>query len=578
MLGRSLTEGHALGGAVPAAFPWTSRFYRDISASWALLTAGSIGFVYAILLLHKSAISGDTPFWHHPSGLIGNALDIRNTLSGYWWFVLDRWRWPLLAVSAPNWPQGANAERFDIVPVVALLGKIYHALMGQAVNPYPWWATGCFTLNAAALCSLVRGLGQRGLLAAVTAGAFGAMAPVVQARFGHLALMAHWLPIFMLSWYFHRARRRAEWIGILALCALAASVHLYLFVMTAAIATAVFLQAAIDKRCSTRMGAAAIAGILASGAITLWMLGMLQEQDLAGISGDYRRYSMNLLSPFWPQTSGLFAWTGSYWLNRGMIGATPGQYEGFSYLGFGGVLLVVVAAVIHLRTFFHALRNHYALIAILAVLLAWSLSDRVYLGDRLLLSFEMPGFLANSVLGWFRSCGRFFWPLAWLILACGIAGVSARAKRGSAQSFLLAMLVIQWIDVAPWRERFARLIGEPETSIFGSPENAGIVETFVRQIGSVVLVPPIGCSSAAWDYASPLNAAAMEIQMMTARANARMGHPYLSRARQSCDEPDGLVGPHVLILLHDPARDMIPVDTSRCDIYGKTTVCLLGSP
>lgn len=43
-------------------------------------------------------------------------------MSGYWWFVLDRWRWPLLVITAPNWPQGANAERFDIVPVVALIG------------------------------------------------------------------------------------------------------------------------------------------------------------------------------------------------------------------------------------------------------------------------------------------------------------------------------------------------------------------------------------------------------------------------------------------------------------------------
>ena len=219
-------------------------------------------------------------------------------------------RWPLLAVTAPNWPQGANAERFDIVPVVALLGKIFYTLTGQVANPYPWWVTGCFTLYAAAFCSLVRGLGQRGLLAAVTSGAFAAMAPFVQARFGHLALMAHWLPIFMLSWYFHRPKKPAEWTGILALCALAAAVHLYLFVMTAAIATAIFLQAMIDKRCTVRLGAAAVIGILASAIITMWMLGVLQDQDLGGITGDYRRYSMNLLSPLWPQTSGLFGRTG----------------------------------------------------------------------------------------------------------------------------------------------------------------------------------------------------------------------------------------------------------------------------
>jgi hypothetical protein len=562
---------------MPAASIPTSWLDQDITAWRALFIAGSIGFAYAILLLHLSAISGDTPFWHYPKGLIGSALDIRNTLSGYWWFVLDRWRWPLLAVTAPNWPQGANAERFDIVPVVALLGKIFYTLTGQVANPYPWWVTGCFTLNAAAFCSLVRGLGQRGLLAAVTSGAFAAMAPFVQARFGHLALMAHWLPIFMLSWYFHRPKKPAEWTGILALCALAAAVHLYLFVMTAAIATAIFLQAMIDKRCTVRLGAAAVIGILASAIITMWRLGVLQDQDLGGITGDYRRYSMNLLSPLWPQTSGLFGWTGMYWFNRGMIGATPGQYEGFSYLGFGGVLLVVAAAAIYWRPFFQSLQNHCALIAALLVLLAWSLSDRIYLGDRLVLSYEMPRFLADTLLNWFRSCGRFFWPLAWLIYACAIAGMAAQARRGSMLGFLLAALIIQWIDVAPWRDRFARLIAAPEMSVLGSPENVSNVEILMQKTGSVVLVPPVGCSSAAWDYASPLNAAAMEIQMMAARANARMRHPYLSRAVQQCDEPDGLVGARVLVLLRDPGREMRPPDTSTCHSYGETVVCLVGS-
>jgi hypothetical protein len=561
---------------MPAASIQTSWLDQDITAWRALFIAGSIGFAYAILLLHLSAISGDTPFWLHPNGLIGSALDIRNTLSGYWWFVLDRWRWPLLAVTAPNWPQGANAERFDIVPVVALLGKIFYTLAGQVANPYPWWVTGCFTLNAAALCSLVRGLGQRGLLAAVTAGAFGAMAPFVQARFGHLALMAHWLPIFMLSWYFHRPEKPAEWTGILALCALAAAVHPYLFVMTAAIATAIFLQATLDKRCTVRLGAAAIVGILAAGIITVWMLGIFQEKDLGGITGDYRRYSMNLLSPFWPQTSGLFGWTGIYWLNRGMIGATPGQYEGFSYLGFGGVLLLAAAAVIYWRSFFHSLHNHYALIAVLLALLTWSLSDRIYLGDRLVMSYEMPQLLANTALSWFRSCGRLFWPLAWLIYACGIAGIVAQARRGPMLGFLLAALLIQWIDVAPWRDRLARLTGVSETSVFGSPENVSKVENLMRQTGSVVLVPPVGCSSAAWDYPSPLNAEAMEVQMMAARADARMQHPYLSRAVQQCDEPDGLVGPRVQVLLHDPGREMRPPDTFACDIFGEAVVCLLG--
>jgi hypothetical protein len=216
------------------------------------------------------------------------------------------------------------------------------------------------------------------------------------------------------------------------------------------------------------------------------------------------------------------------------------------------------------------------LIAVLMVLFAWSLSDRIYIGDRLILSYEMPQFLADTLLSWFRSCGRFFWPLAWPALACGTAGIVALAKRGPMLGFLLTALFIQWIDVAPWRSRFAGLIAEPETSVLGSLENANNVENLMRKTGSVLLVPSIWCSSAAGDYASPLNAAAMEIQMMAARAHARMQHPYLSRTVQRCDEPDGLVGPRVVVLLQDPGREMRLPAATTCNRYGETFVCLQG--
>ena len=51
-------------------------------------------------------------------------------------------------------------------------------------------------------------------------------------------------------------------------------------------------------------------------------------------------YSMNLLSPIVPQRSGLFK------SMNAIIDSTGGQYEGFNYFGFGGLLIIAVAFVI----------------------------------------------------------------------------------------------------------------------------------------------------------------------------------------------------------------------------------------
>jgi hypothetical protein len=249
----------------------------------ALVVAGGLGLVQAVSLLGLAALSGDAPFWHSPAGLIGGTLDIRNALSGYWWFVQEPWRWPLLAVSQPNWPAGTNAELFDIVPIVAVGGKLLHTMFGSLVNPYAVWVTGCFILNAAALALLVRSLGQRSLLGAVVAGAFGAMAPVVQHRFGHMALMAHWLPVLCLAWYFHSRALRFGWrqiAGFVGLCLLASFVHLYLYVMTAALAAAAVLQALLSRRTSLLRGGMSLALLLAAGIVPLWMFGLLNGLDL----------------------------------------------------------------------------------------------------------------------------------------------------------------------------------------------------------------------------------------------------------------------------------------------------------
>ena len=570
----------------PLGVHFTKPFYRasdgeprDMPPRWlALGLAGSIGAIYAFYLFGISAISGDTPFWRLPTGLNGGAIDIRNTLSGYWWFVEDRWRWPMLAVTTPNWPEGTNAERFDIVPVVAVLGKIWATTAGQYINPYPLWVTACFVLNAMALAALVRMLGQRGLLAAITAGAMGAMAPVVVSRFGHLGLIAHWLPLFGLALYFDRPVRRSTIAASLGLCFMATGVHLYLYVMTAAIGAATILRGLLERERGFAWSAAALASILLVGVSVLWITGILAEPDLTGMTGDYRRYSMNLLSPFWPQTSGVLSWTGVYWLTRGMIGGTAGQYEGFSYLGLGGLTFVLAAGAVAWRDIVRCWRRHIAIGLVFLALTLWSLSDRIYLGPWMILSYETPSILATTVFSWFRSSGRFFWPVAWFVLAFGIAGVVGDTRIWRARVVIAFALLLQWVDVMPWRAKIFDLVEHPDISVFGDRDAADTVANLMRTVGAVSVSPSFGCSSETFDYSGAANAAAMEIQLMAAHANARMTRVLLSRGTLRCDDPEQLPRPYLSIAL--PALGAIavrPADAT-CSHYGKAEVCQIGAP
>ena len=200
------------------------------------------------------------------------------------------------------------------------------------------------------------------------------MAPVLQHRLGlgHMSLLAQWLPLPALALYFKTKQQRFDMpavAGFTGLALLANFIHLYIYVMTAGIAAAGALQALIDGRAPFRRGLFLTVLLLLSGVAPLWVFGLLGAGDLAGTQGyGYGVYSMNVVSPFWPQTSGLFRWTGIYWLTRGSIGATQGQYDGFNYLGIGVLFMLGIAILRDVRHFRSAIGQHVGLVIMLSIL------------------------------------------------------------------------------------------------------------------------------------------------------------------------------------------------------------------
>lgn len=538
-----------------------------VAASIAML----IGVAYAAVLLGPSAFSGETAFWRLPGAIMNGALDIRSAISGYFWFVNDDWRWPLLKVLRPDWPDGSNAALFDSIPIVLLAGKLASSVLGLHGNPFALWTTGCFALNACAFTLLVRSLGQRGLLATIAAAGLGATAPVVQARFGHCTLLAHWLPLFMLAVYFTSVRHGPRYRTIIALCTLAALVHLYLFLMTAAIGAAAIAQTAIDKTSGFRKAALALGSIPLAAGLCLWVIGLPQALAGGQAAVDHGGFSMNLLSPIWPQYSTIGRITGIDAFGQGAIVGEWHQYEGFCFLGMGGLVLCGIALAAAPWRHAHRIRRHPVLAGTFMLLTVWAVSDHIYLGPYLVASYTPPAILADTVMLWFRAPGRFFWPIAWLMLALGLTGVMSRLRPESARIVIAAALLLQWLDITYWRDNFHHLTAQ-QASVFGSADQAHAVEAMIRDTGAVVVRP---CTFEALEFSEVLGNGKMEVQLMAARANARMRGVYVARGGVGCEDHDPLTGPRVLVILNAPNHPITPPAGSRCDTRGAATVCLV---
>jgi Family of unknown function (DUF6311) len=154
-------------------------------------------------------------------------------LAGYLYYVQGTWHLPLFHVSAFGAPP-ARMSFMDVVPIVALVGKLIHSLTGAAINPHGAYLFLCFVLPGAMMTLVLIAANICSALAAIVAAAFANATPALLWRCGHIASSAHFLLIRALALYLLSLQKRSwrglatAWIGHLALAFLT---NVYLFAM-----------------------------------------------------------------------------------------------------------------------------------------------------------------------------------------------------------------------------------------------------------------------------------------------------------------------------------------------------------
>ena len=161
--------------------------------------------------------------------------------------------------------------------------------------------------------------------------------------------------------------------------------------------------------------------------------------------GGFGAYSANLLTFVMPSQSQTL-------LSPATRAGEPHQYEGYSYLGAGTLLLGVVVMLSALRAprpalWGAVLRRRLPLIAALLFLAAMAVGPIVTLGSRVVASYDAGWW---GPLTTFRSHGRMIWALHYALIAA-IAFAATRFAPRTAVGLLAAAVAVQAVDVAGMR-------------------------------------------------------------------------------------------------------------------------------
>lgn len=424
--------------------------------------------------LDQDFFSTTSSYWQNPP------TDIATALAGQIFYIKSEWDLPLFLAENIAPPEGRVIIYSDSNPLMSLICKISEANKGCMTE----WFYVLFLLQGLSALYLSYALRIKNIFIFFLVIISCLTLPAFIFRLKHPTLAAHFLIITSIAiYFFYRSKPEIKWLYIIGGTAcIALTVHAYLTVMVIAIAGALYADALFSKRLRARdvLTAAGLFSLLMPA--LMFLFGYFHEVGRA--PDDFGYNSMNLVSPFIPQLSGLVPW------NTPVIDGTGGQHSGLNYLGAGVILTLITGCAVRSINIFQTIKRHFWLACTLAGLTMIAVSNRVYLFDNLILDIggKLP---EENPLHQLRASGRFFWPVAYCFIA--LAAVQLDRWRHKTIASLLAVfaLILQIVDTSPYRSR-----AQASTSNAAASYEPEVIETLLSH-QHIRFIPKYWCAEEA---------------------------------------------------------------------------------
>lgn len=337
----------------------------------------------------------------------------------------------------------------DAVPLMAMTFKFLSPLLPETFQYFGLWVflsfvlQGCFgwlLMKRAVENPVARILGAI-IISLTPPYIFRLVSPLA----AHMSLTAHWIVLAALCLCLppHPQRPGLLWGLLLGVTAI---VHIYLFAMVATL-----WCADLARRGTRNFRSAAIEAL----GIVLFLVALISLTGVwAGPLGEYEGgfgwFKMNVLAFLDPNTwaiKGLPAWS----VLLPDIPNWDGDYEGFTYLGLGGLLLVLAAGLV-LPSFLRetGLRPVLPYTPLVLVAIGMAIFAISHNATFAAYNFFVPWPSPLEKLGHlFRATGRFVWPIYYLVFYAAVLLISRRLSARALIGLLAVTAAIQAVDIAP---------------------------------------------------------------------------------------------------------------------------------
>ena len=393
------------------------------------------GFIYGFRILNPT----------YTEWIFASNGDIMQHYVGWEAFRGGDWNFPIGLTDVISYPVDISVIYTDSIPILALFFKIVSFMLPKTFQYLGLYGLLCFVLQGILSARIIRKFTNSKLNVIMVAILFTFIPSMIFRMFYHTALASQWLLLLSLeSIFLYNDFKEGKKIYYLwALIAfLVSTIHLYYLLMCGIILIGYIILDVLNTK-KIKRSIMLLIIYLSISLLTIWGLGGFtnfgQNDDFG-----FGLFSYNL--------NGLFNSQGwSVFLKQ--LPMRFEQYEGFSYLGLGVIVLTIIAIILTIIGFIKdkgALKKYRNLlislvfISILSVFVA--LSPKIYFGDKLLFELKLPSII-NNLWGIFRSTGRFVWPVIHIITILSVIVIIKRLNWKYSLLILSICVFIQIIDI-----------------------------------------------------------------------------------------------------------------------------------
>jgi hypothetical protein len=370
---------------------------------------------------------------------------------GWYFFQNDVWRFP--PGSNPNYGMGLGSSIVytDSIPILAFFFKLLKPFISESFQYFSFWYFICFYLQLFFSFKIIKKFTKSDLYS-ITGSIFFLIAPIFIFRVNwHGSFAGQWLLLITLYLGLLKDVDKSKFFWILLIILTALIEYSSLIMVSAIYSFLRIFNLKFNKNDISKLikDFFIISALLL---LTLYLAGYFEIRlgDTLGVG--FGEYKLNLLSIFDPVNSVTnISW--SLFLPDIKLSRAE-ELEGFNYLGFGQILMLLFAFFLFLNKKYDKklfiIKNsknikYFLFISIFFTL--WALSNKISLGSNTLLEIPLHKYIFG-VLSVMKNTGRLFYIVNYFFLILSIIIIYKCFRKKNAIIIISLFLIIQVADTS----------------------------------------------------------------------------------------------------------------------------------